>query len=188
MVVSSCLEVWKQMDALTRSGNVTYNFFRTMYMDNYLIETELFPKDVLESYSLWNLEKDITEEKKKHLSELRGGSQGDYREGMSMKIDNAVTALREFSTSKRAVITIGNNAFSKHWCDEDAKCMREIHFRLAGQELHATTFFRAQATLIFPKNIHFIGSLMDEVASRIDSSISSGQLTYLTSVLVQDRS
>jgi len=187
MEALSCTEVWKQMDEITRSGNAIYNFFRTMHMDNFLIETDLFPKNVLETYSLWNLEKNLSAEQKKHFSALRGGSQGDYREGMEEKIDNAVASIREFSTSKRALITIGNNAFSKHWCDEDAKCMREIHFRLAGQELHATAFFRAQATLIFPKNIHFIGSLMNEMASRIDTSVSVGQLTYLASVLVHDR-
>ena len=188
MEVLSCVEVWMQMDELTSHGDVTYNFFRTMHMDDFLIETDLFPKDVLEAYSTWNLEKDLTQEQRESFSALRGGSQGDYREGMAKKINNAAAALREYSTSKRAVITISNNSFSKHWCDKDAKCMREIHFRLAGKELHATTFFRAQATLIFPKNIHFIGSLMNEVASRINASVIVGNLTYLTSVLLQDRS
>ena len=187
MEVLSCTEAWKQMGEITRSGHTSHNFFRTMYMDNFLIETDLFPKNVLETYSLWNLEKNLSEKHRKYFSALRGGSQGDYREGMAKKIDNVVAALREFPNSKRALITIGNNAFSKHWCDEDAKCMREIHFRLAGQELHATAFFRAQATLIFPKNIHFIGSLINEVASRIDSSVTIRKLTYLASVLVHDR-
>ena len=156
-------------------------------MDDYLIETDLFSREVLEAYSTWNLEKDLSEEQREVFSALRGGSQGDYREGMAKKINNATAALRDYSTSKRALITISNNSFPQHWCDEDAKCMREIHFRLAGKELHATTFFRAQAALIFPKNIHFIGCLMNEVSSHIDTSVNVGNLTYLTSVLVQDR-
>jgi len=175
------------MDELTRSGNIIYNFFTTMHMDNFVIETDLFPEDVLESYSLWNLERVVPEEHKAHFSPLRGGSQGDYREGMEKKINNAVAALSEFTHSKRAVITITNNPFSKHWRDAEAKCMREIHFRLSDNELHATAFFRAPTTSIFPKNIHFIGSLMREVASRFNSSISVGQLTYLASIVVQDR-
>ena len=65
--------------------------------------------------------------------------------------------------------------------------MREIHFRVDGTLINATVFFRAQAALIFPKNIHFIGSLMEEIGNRLTPKVKPGQLSYLTSILVNDR-
>jgi hypothetical protein len=47
--------------------------------------------------------------------------------------------------------------------------------------------FRAQAALIFPKNIHFIGSLMSEIASQLPGQPSLGRLFYLATILVSDR-
>ena len=65
--------------------------------------------------------------------------------------------------------------------------MREIHFHLQDGSLNATVLFRAQAALIFPKNIHFIGSLMDEVIRNLKADVKIGELFYLASVLVKDR-
>ena len=92
------------------------------------------------------------------------------------------------------------------------KCMREMHFYLEEEEeeedggwlLNATVLMRAQAAEIFPKNIHFIGSLMDRVAdglnqqcldgasddmdaSRGKGRVNLGVLFYLATTLVSVR-
>ena len=156
-------------------------------MDDFLIETELFSKDALEAYTAWNLGRELQPEQRKWFSEQRGGAQGDYREGMREKIDNVVDCLTKFPSSKRAVITIPNISHPSHESDGDAKCMRELHFHLNGNALDATVLFRAQAAIIFPKNIHFIGGLMEEVGSRLPGKPRPGHLFYLASVLVADR-
>ena len=147
-----------------------------------------FSKEALKAYSTWNLELelDITT-RQKYFSEHRGGSQGDYRTGMRAKLDNVVDCLTHFPTSKRAIITIPNNASPSHRDDVEAKCMRELHFYLEGKQLNATVLFRAQAAEIFPKNIHFIGELVAEVAERLGEGIKPGKLHYLTTILVADR-
>jgi thymidylate synthase len=106
---------------------------------------------------------------------------------MRDKVANVVDCLTRFPASKRAVITIPNTPLPTHLSDGDAKCMRELHFHLNEGALDATVLFRAQAALIFPKNIHFIGALMQEVGSRLPGQPRPGRLFYLTSVLVADR-
>ena len=187
MKTLTCLEVWKEMDSITTNGSIKFNYHRTIDMSDYLIETELFPRNVLAAYTLWNLGKDLNPEQLSVFSDQRGGGQGNYREGITQKIDNVVDALQSFPRSKRAVITIPNNSFANHNNDDDAKCMREIHFRVDGNLINATVFFRAQAALIFPKNIHFIGSLMEEIGRRLTPTVKPGQLSYLASILVNDR-
>ena len=83
------------------------------------------------------------------------------------------------------MITIPETFISQITDSDDDKCMREIHFYIENNRLNATVLFRAQAALIFPKNIHFIGSLMDEVRSAL-MSVELGTLFYLSSVLVAD--
>ena len=184
----TCLATWQEMTELASKQSVQ-NFSRQIDMSDYLVETELFPKEVLQAYSLWNLEKPINDEMKKYFNTDRGGGQGDYREGMAKKIKNVVDCLTVFPKSKRAVITICNNSSPSHTSDDDAKCMREIHFYLGeDNKLNATVLFRAQAALIFPKNIHFIGSLMEEIAEGLACKPSLGVLYYLTTLLVSDRS
>ena len=164
------------------------NFTQALDMREYLVETELFPKDVLEAYSAWNLGLELSAEQQLHFNAERGGGQGDYREGMADKIANVVDCLNAFPHSKRAVIAISNQPFAQHHSDDDAKCLREIHFHLDGNTLHASVFFRAQAASIFPKNIHFIGSLMESVAAQLDTQPTVGGLHYVTTILVGDRS
>ena len=164
------------------------NFVQVLDMSDYLVETDLFPRAVLEAYSDWNLERDVTEEQKQLFSNLRGGKQGDYREGMSRKITNVVECLTKYPQSKRAVITMCNQPIPDHSNDEDAKCLREIHLYFdEDNKLSATVVFRSQAALIFPKNIHFIGSVMAEVARRLPQEPVLGTLFYLATVLVSDR-
>ena len=179
------------------------NFSRRITIDSsnesFIIETDLFPIEALDVYSAYNLGDSIQDEDcDKYFSASRGGSQGDYRTGMVNKIANVVDCLLRFPNSKRAVITIPNNPSPSHISDDDAKCMREIHFYLdiadGRQTLNATVWMRAQAAEIFPKNIHFIGRLMERVADglnegSIDKSkkVVTGELFYLATTLVSVR-
>jgi hypothetical protein len=53
--------------------------------------------------------------------------------------------------------------------------------------LNATVFFRAQAAEIFPKNIHFVGALLAEIAGSLSEDISPGILHYHATTLVSTR-
>ena len=55
-------------------------------------------------------------------------------------------------------------------------------------KLSATILMRAQAASLFPKNIHFIGSIMEEVAGRLPKNTALGTVFYLATILVADRS
>jgi len=166
------------------------------YTNGYTVETELFPIEALNVYSAYNLEETILDgDRSKYFSAHRGGSQGDYRDGMKNKIANVVDCLTKFPGSKRAVITVPNTSTPSHASDDDAKCMREIHFYLDDGVLNATVWMRAQAAEIFPKNVHFIGSLMDKVAEELTDRSSAGsgtdirigELFYLATTLVSMR-
>lgn len=185
--VISCRTAWQTMTEAAAQASVR-NYSQCLDMSDYCVETELFPKEVLEAYSAWNLGQEISSDQQKFFSSLRGGGQGDYRDNMPEKIANVVHCLREFPESKRAVITICNEPLAEHSDDQNAKCMREIHFYYDGQKrLAATVLFRAQAAIIFPKNIHFIGSLMSTIASQLPGQPLLGELYYLTTLLVSDR-
>ena len=47
--------------------------------------------------------------------------------------------------------------------------------------------FDLDGVLVDTKNIHFIGNLMEDIAHRISPTINLGQLSYLASILVNDR-
>ena len=182
----TCYETWLKMMELTHSG-IVRNFHQDISMANYVVETDLFTGPTLEAYSAWNLGKEVMADQKALFSELKGGSQGDYREKISEKISNVIDCLTKFPKSKRAVITIPNNSTPAHQTDDDAKCMREIHFYLDEGKLCGTVLFRAQAAIIFPKNIHFIGSMMTEIAHGLPEKPPLGSLHYLATTLVHDR-
>lgn len=99
------------------------------------VETELFPADSLTFYTRYNLNTlDLSnpadaELHAKFYNPARGGGQGDYRVGIQEKIDNVVDCLTKFPASKRAVITVPSRSID-HTVDEDAKCLRELHFYL----------------------------------------------------------
>ena len=187
METKNCSEAWQYMTEVSKDAPVR-NFSQVLDMTDYVVETDLFPLDVLDAYSAWNLGLELTNDQRQHFNDERGGGQGDYRAGMGDKIANVIDCLNRFPDSKRAVITISNTPSASHENDETAKCMREIHFILDDGVLDATVLFRAQAASIFPKNIHFIGSLMDTVAEQLDGRPAIGSLYYLTTVLVGDRS
>ncbi len=188
MEIISCQEAYHLMCQLTQEQKMVRNLHLDIRLDPWLVETDLFPKEALEAYSAWNLEHDIPANiRTKYFSAHRGGSQGDYRNGMRAKIDNVVDCLNHYPQSKRAVITIPNEANPSHRDDAAAKCMREIHFYLENDTVGATVLFRAQAAEIFPKNIHFIGEMVSEVANRLDGETRPGRLHYLATTLVADR-
>lgn len=184
----SCQEAWEYMSKLCANEPVR-NFFQPLDMSNFVVETELFPISALTAYSAWNMGKNLAEDQYQYMNDLRGGSQGDYRDGITQKIDNVVDCLSSFPKSKRGVITICNNAKPVHSDDENAKCLRELHLYLDDDnKLSATILMRAQAASLFPKNIHFIGSIMEEVAGRLPKNTALGTVFYLATILVADRS
>ena len=194
--VLTCRQVYDEMNQLLSSKKMIRNYNRRILIgdeNQFTMETELFPVAALKVYSAWNLEDDISEEDKaKYFSAHRGGSQGDYRSGMKRKIQNVVDCLQKFPRSKRAVITVPNNPHHCHECDDDTKCMREIHFYYSSEQnkLDATVWMRAQAVEIFPKNIHFVGSLMQRISEALSSQsnkINPGELFYLATTLVSVR-
>jgi hypothetical protein len=187
MQVKSCKSAWRDMTKASEVGQVR-NYVQILDMSDYLVETPLFPKAALEAYSAWNMGQEISAQQEQFKSEQRGGSQGDYRDGMAGKIDNLVDCLTTFPKSKRAVIAVSNNPAPEHSSDTDAKCLREIHLYLDDEhKLSGTMLLRAQAASIFPKNIHLVGSIMTEVAGRLPAQPSLGTVFYLATVLVSDR-
>ncbi|MDH3273303.1 MAG: hypothetical protein OEM64_00970 [Gammaproteobacteria bacterium] len=184
----SCRSAFMHMSEVSKRQQVR-NFVQSLDMSDYLVETDLFPREVLEAYSALNMEMKITDEQAQYVDEQRGGSQGNYREGMKQKIANVVDCLAHYPQSKRAVITVCNEPMPEHSDDANAKCLRELHLYLDEEDkLSGTVFFRAQAAFLFPKNIHLIGSIMSEIARQLPQKPALGSLFYLATVLVADRS
>ena len=166
--------------------------------ENALLETELFDEQSLKYYLKNNCGMEVSEnEKELFETEYRGGSQGDYSDEMAAKINNVVDSLVNFPKSKRAVIMM-NNKWWKHDDTDEAKCCREIHFRLTPTKtekypwkLSCTGFFRAQAVDIMPKNFYFVFNIMEVVRHKImdclDSDIEIGSYTHFVTVLVPTR-
>jgi len=184
--METAVQTWQRMMQATSTGLVR-NFTATIAMDTYLVLNDLFDEDVLEAYTNYNLARPVPEAHRKYFNAARGGHHGDYRAGMGAKIANAADALRRFPGTKRAVITIPNTSLPHHSVDATAKCMREMHLYLDGRTLNATVLMRAQAAQIFPKNIHFMGALMHEVARQVGDDVAVGQLFYVATTLVQER-
>jgi hypothetical protein len=168
------------MTRITAGGKTVHNFCAAvddMGPESIVVETPLFPRDALTFYTRFNLNTlDLAKEEDKALHErfynpARGGGQGDYRAGIKEKVENVVDCLTRFPASKRAVLTIPNRSID-HTVDEEAKCLRELHFYTepvpsgsgagagagaGSRQVSCTGFMRAQAATIVPKNIHFIG-------------------------------
>lgn len=184
----NCRHAWQQMSELSAHGQAR-NFVQILDMSDYLVETDLFPEEVLLAYSAHNMEESLRPEQQQHISERRGGAQGNYREGMARKIANVVECLTQYPQSKRAVITVCNEPFAAHGNDADAKCVRELHLYLDDDgNLSGTVLLRAQAAALFPKNIHMLGSIMNAVAQQLPQRPMLGTLFYLATTLVADRS
>lgn len=185
--IRNCRAAWVQMGEACKKNTVR-NYVQLLDMSDYLVETDLFPREVLEAYSALNMELDISTEQAEYINESRGGAQGNYRDGMRAKIDNVVDCLTRFPQSKRAVIAVCNQPMADHSNDADAKCLRELHLYLDDDgKLSGTATFRAQAVSLFPKNIHMIGSIMTEIGRRLPNQPALGSLFYLATILVSDR-
>ena len=192
------------MLSLTRDHDLIRNYvgvIEDMSMANLAIETELFPYDSLEFYSRYNLlllDLDNNSNDKalhaKYYTPARGGGQGDYRIGIREKISNVIDAIDKFPNTKRAVITIPHtdhgSITADHTVTDEAKCLRELHFYLDGpatgrRKLGCTGIMRAQAASIFPKNIHFIGTMMQHIANELKVEV--GTYTHHVTTLVNER-
>jgi thymidylate synthase len=152
-------------------------------MQDFVFETDLFPVEALDQYTAYNMGWNV--ENARYFSEARGGGQGDYRENMAAKIGNVVDALINFRDTKRAVIDVPNSPVVHHGDTAEAKCLREVHFYRSGDALNITALFRAQAAEIFPKNVHFLGTMLREVAARTGFEV--GGMHYHATRLVRSR-
>ena len=163
--------------------------------ENAIIETDLFDIDSLRYYAKKNCGLEVTEKEKELFeTEYRGGSQGDYSSEMTQKINNVVDSLVKFRNSKRAVVMM-NNQWWSHDNTDEAKCLREIHFRLEEEDnnfkLCSTGFFRAQAVDIMPKNFYFVYTIMSEVLEKVKREVKfeveMGSYTHFVTILVPTR-
>lgn len=163
--------------------------------ENAIIETDLFDIDSLRYYAKKNCGLEVTEKEKELFeTEYRGGSQGDYSSEMIQKIENVVDSLVNFHNSKRAVVMM-NNQWWLHDDTDEAKCLREIHFRLEEEDnnfkLCSTGFFRAQAVDIMPKNFYFVYTIMSEVLEKVKKEVKfevkMGSYTHFVTILVPTR-
>jgi len=184
--------MYADIESVTRTVKVVRNYtgeIENMSPAYLVVETDLFPRGALEFYTRFNLNQTNEADKVAHAqwyNAARGGAQGDYRENIENKVGNVVDCLQKFPQSKRAVLTIAP-ASTDHTSEKDAKCLRELHFYVEGDgRLHCTGFMRAQAAAIFPKNIHFIGTVMNLIAKKLNRTV--GPYTHFVTTLVNDRS
>ena len=163
--------------------------------ENAIIQTELFDIDSLRYYAKKNCGLEVSaKEKELYETEYRGGSQGDYSSEMKQKIENVADSLVKFPNTKRAVVMMNNQWWFHHDTDE-AKCLREIHFRLEEEDnnfkLCSTGFFRAQAVDIMPKNFYFVYTIMSEVLEKVKKEVKfevkMGSYTHFVTILVPTR-
>ena len=163
--------------------------------ENAIIETDLFDIDSLRYYAKKNCGLEVTEKEKELFeTEYRGGSQGDYSSEMEQKIKNVVDSLVKFPDTKRAVVMM-NNQWWFHDDTDEAKCLREIHFRFERDANHyklcSTGIFRAQAVDIMPKNFYFVYTIMSEVLEKVKKEVKfevkMGSYTHFVTILVPTR-
>jgi hypothetical protein len=202
-------EMYAHIRSLTSRHAVVRNYVgvvECMSGGDLVVETDLFPRDALEFYSKYNLNHlDVAnnardaELHKRFYTPARGGGQGDYRSGVAAKLANVVSALQSFPNSKRAVFPVPHSdkpsSTADHTDTDEAKCLRELHFYLEPitdasnpqqqRRLCCTGFMRAQAASIFPKNIHFIGTVMEHMARQLNVPV--GSYTHIVTTLVDER-
>jgi len=88
-----------------------------------------------------------------------------------------------------------NNQWWFHDDTDEAKCLREIHFRLERDANHyklcSTGIFRAQAVDIMPKNFYFVYTIMSEVLEKVKKEVKfevkMGSYTHFVTILVPTR-
>jgi thymidylate synthase len=154
-------------------------FIENMDRDSLAVETELFPKEALEFYTKVNMElinQDTNpEDFKKYYIPMRGGGQGDYSYKFQEKYKHVIECLTNKPDSKRAIISMTHSKKYSHEVrpedDNEAKCLRELVFYTEDNALHCTGFMRAQSAVIFPKNIHFIGTVLNDIADELKLNV-----------------
>ena len=109
---------------------------------------------------------------------------------MQAKIASVVDCLATHPHSKRAIIPIPFNSEGSEnvdWHDAgQTKCCRELHLYIEGGALCCTGFLRVQNATIFPKNVHFFATLLDDVAKKLNVPL--GPYTHFISSVCHDRS
>ena len=198
LVFSTPNEMYTHIKQITENNKSTpfRNFIgliETITRDSITIETDLFPKDALQFYTQHNMSQISYETSpdlyKKFYNSQRGGGQGDYSFGFQTKFDNLLDCLQKFPGSKRAVLSMPySKKYSQnvsHFDDGEQKCLRELHFFLEEDVLHCSGFMRSQARIIFPKNMHFIGTVMLDLADAL--KVRTGSYTHFVTTLVDGR-
>ena len=195
---STAKELHQRLVELTSAGGggefVVRNFvgvIQDFSIEASTVETELFPKGALEYYTKKNMGWEYTQEEYDawQLAE-RGGAQGDYREGITAKIQNVIDCLRTEPLSKRAIIPIPfatEPSSNVNWKDQGQnKCCRELHLYLEDGKLKCTGIVRMQNANIFVKNIHFFATLVNHVAKELQVPV--GEYTHFITNVCLDRS
>jgi len=157
--------------------------------DNIVIESAPFHRENLQFYTRYNMGLTTDAEHAQHSDWFKKAQfpQGDYRFRMPEKMATLVDCLTKFPSSKRAVLSVvPSSAGFDHSRDGEAKCLRELHFYIEDGQLHCSGYMRAQAALIFPKNIHFIGSVMLSLGKSLGRPV--GSYTHSVTTLVADQS
>jgi CspA family cold shock protein len=189
-------ELYAHIRELTKQGGdyTVRNFvgvIEDISVEASTVETELFPRGALEYYTKKNMGEQYTQqEHKQWFDPSRGGDQGDYRDGMPEKIANVIDCLKTEPKSKRAIIPIPFSAAGSktvNWKDQgQTKCCRELHFYIENNKLCCTGILRMQNASIFPKNIHFFATVIDQVAKEL--GLQKGEYTHWITNLCHDRS
>ena len=92
----------------------------------------------------------------------------------------------EMASLSGVVVACGRSE-NVDWRDAgQTKCCRELHLYIEGGKLCCTGFLRVQNATIFPKNIHFFATLLDDVATRLGVEV--GEYTHFISSVCHDRS
>jgi len=161
-----------------------------MQRDKLVVENEMFSRNVLESYTDMNLGKTMFYRDGTHSLD-RGGDLGYYADGMKEKIETLLKSLRDRPFSKRSLLTIPpfhkGSVNQRPERDDDAKCLRELHFYVNGdRELMCTGIMRAQVSMLFPKNVHMIGTLLNDLAESLGYKV--GAYTHFITTLTDSRS
>ena len=157
-----------------------------------VVENGLFDAESLDFYTRRNLGKTYDPREEEALSSPgRGGALGDYGHRVLEKVEEVRRELRARPFGRRAVLTIppfeGGSGGQRAYRDDDAKCLRELHFWVTkDMRLHCTGYMRAQVLGIFPKNAHMVGVLLNDLADAVDLKV--GTYTHLVTQMTDSRS
>jgi len=179
------------MERIAQEG-LFYNYSSCIdSLEHSVIITDLFPEEALNAYTKYNMGFDVNSTEQSYFSAQRGGNQGDYREGITVKIE---VAAEQLQADPKAVsfILIPNDPDPDIENDAAHKCLQIVQCWLVEdgsgkRRLDLSVTLRAQATEIFPKNIHFIAAIQSALVERLGSKIVAGKLYYYAAILSAGR-